>query len=112
MDSQRSWLELSRCGTERATKMLAKLISFLKITSDHRQFCHVGNKARECKVGLFQVALFGYMTDSKSTSGGLPCIFGDHTCCANDMGMQGTDSTTEAEVTSLITGQMMEGWIL
>ena len=59
---------------------------------------------------LIPSRLVGYMTDSKSTSGGLLCIFGDHTCCANDMGMQGTDSTTEAEVTSLITGQMMEGW--
>ena len=40
----------------------------------------MGNTAQQCRLGLFQDSDFaGHLEDSKSTSGGLLCIFGSHT---------------------------------
>ena len=40
-------------------------------------YCHVGNTAHHCWLGLFQDSDFaGDLEDSKSTSGGVLCIFG------------------------------------
>ena len=51
---------------------MARLISFIHNTSDHRQYCHVGNTAQHCRLGLFQDSDFaGDLKDSKSTSGGI-----------------------------------------
>ena len=95
-------------------KRLARLISYLKCTSCHRQFCHAGNKASECKIGVFQDAdVAGEMGDSKSTSGGMLCIFADYTflpisyACKQQTAV--SQSSTEAEVISLDTGLRMEG---
>ena len=56
---------------------LARLISCIQYTSGYRQHCHVGNTASPRKLGMFQGADFaGDMADSKSTSGGVLCIFG------------------------------------
>ena len=50
-----------------------------KNTSD-KQNCHVGNTAKQCRLGLFQDSDFaGDLEDSKSTSGGTLCVFGSHT---------------------------------
>ena len=49
-------------------------------TSDYRQYCHVSNTAQHCRLGLFQDSDFaGDNKDSKSTSGGILCIFGSRT---------------------------------
>ena len=46
----------------------------------NRHFCYVGNAVEECKLRLFQDAYFaGDLTDSKSTSRGMVCVFGDQT---------------------------------
>ena len=67
------WLELSPKWNRACEKRLARLISYLKCTSSHRQFCHVGD---ECKPGLFQDANFpGDLTDSRSKYGGMLCIW-------------------------------------
>ena len=53
---------------------------FRLISSEYKQFCHVGNTAKQCRLGLFQDSDFaGDLEDSKSTSGGTLCIFGSHT---------------------------------
>ena len=57
------------------------MMSNMHHTTDYRQYCHVGNKAIDGKLGLTQDAdVGGNLTDSKSTSGGVLCIFGSHTC--------------------------------
>ena len=59
---------------------LAILISYIQATMDHGQFRHVGDKVGNCKLCAFQNASFvGDLKDSKSTSGGVLCMFGDRT---------------------------------
>ena len=60
-------------------KRLSRLISYIHHTCDYKQYCHVGNTAKQCRLGLFQDSGFaGDLEDSKSTSGGTFCIFGSH----------------------------------
>ena len=95
-------------------RRLAGLMSHLTCTSGHRQCCHVANKASECKLGLFHVAdVAGYLTDSKSTSGGMFCTSGDQTfvpiswACKKQTAV--SHRVTEAEVISLDDGLRVEG---
>ena len=61
--------------TQACDKRLARLISYIHHTCEIKQYCHVGNTAQQCKLGLFQGSDFaGDLEDSKSTSGGLLCI--------------------------------------
>ena len=61
-------------------KRLARLISYIHHTSEFRQYCYVGNTAKQCRKGLLKDSDFaGDLEDSKSTSGGILCIFGSHT---------------------------------
>ena len=70
MDSQRIWLQLSQKWNRACGKWFARLISYLKSTSGHRQSCHVRDRASECKPGLFHDAdTAGDVTDLTSTSG-------------------------------------------
>ena len=58
--------------TKACDKRLSRLISYIHHTSDYRQYCHVGNAAQHCRLGLFQDSDFaGDLEDSKSTSGGV-----------------------------------------
>ena len=44
--------------------------------SEYKQYCHVGNTAKQCRLGLFEDSDFaGDLEDSKSTSGGTLCVF-------------------------------------
>ena len=78
-----SHLVFSRQGCEmspRYDRRLARLISGTQHTNDFRQYCHVANTAQHCRLGLFQDSDFaGDLEDSKSTSGGVLCIFGRRT---------------------------------
>ena len=57
--------------TRACDKRLARLISYIHHTSEFKQYCNVG---------LFQDSDFaGDLEDSKSTPGGILCIFGSHT---------------------------------
>ena len=59
---------------------LNRWISYIHHTCEYKQYCHVGNTAKQCRLGLFQDSDFaGDLGDSKSTSGGTLCIFGSHT---------------------------------
>ena len=66
--------------TKACDKRLSRLISCIHRTCEYRQYCHVGNTAHQCNLGLFQDSLFaGDLEDSKSTSGDawtyLSCLF-------------------------------------
>ena len=65
--------------TKACDRRLARLISYIHHISEYRQYCHVGNTAQR-NFGFFQDSDFaGDLEDSKSTPGGVPCIFGSHT---------------------------------
>ena len=60
-------------------KRLNRLISHIHLTCEYKQYCYVGNTAKQCRLGLFQDFVFaGDLEDSKSTSGGTLCVFGSH----------------------------------
>ena len=91
-----------------------RLISYIHHTSEYKQYCHVGNTAKQCRLGLFQDSDFaGDLEDSKSTSGGTLCIFGSHTICSNKLDVQEqtsvSHSSTESEIISLDTGLRLDG---
>ena len=66
--------------TKPCDKRLNRLISYIHHTCEYRHYCHVGNTAQQCRLGLFQDSDFaGDLEDSRSTSGGTLCIFGSHT---------------------------------
>ena len=66
--------------TESCDKSLERLNSYILHTCEFRQCWYVGNTAQQCRLGLFQDSdAAGDLEDSKSTSGGLLCIFGSHT---------------------------------
>ena len=95
-------------------KRWARLISYIHHTSKHQQYCYVRNRAQQCRLGLFQdTDCAGDLEDSKSTSGGIPCIFGSHAfvpiswICKKQTSV--SHSSTEAEIISLDTGLRMDG---
>ena len=96
--------------TKACDKRLNRLISYIHHTSEYKQYCHVGNTAKQCRLGLFQVSDFaGYFEDSKSTSGGTLCTFleGIHLfqqvgCARNKHAV--SHSSTESVIISLDTG--------
>ena len=100
--------------TKACGKRLAFLISYIHHTCEYRQYCHAGNTAKQCRLGLFQDSDFaGDLEDSKSTSGGTLCIFGSHTfvpvswMCKKQTSV--SHSSTEAEVISLDAGLRLDG---
>ena len=48
----------SQNGPKACDKRLARLISYINHTCDYKQYCHVGNTAKQCRVGLFQDSEF------------------------------------------------------
>ena len=56
--------------TKSCDKRLNRLISYIHHTCEYKQYCYVGNTAKQCRLGLFQDSDFaGDLEDSKSTSG-------------------------------------------
>ena len=100
--------------TKACDKRLSHLISYIHHTCDYQQYCHVGNTAKQCRLGLFQGSDFaGDLEDSKSTSGGTLCIFGSHTfgpiswMCEKQTSV--SHSSTESEIISLEAGLRLNG---
>ena len=100
--------------TKACDKRLNRLISYNHHTCEYRQYCHVGNTAKQCRLGLFQHSDFaGDLEDSKSTSGGTLCVFGSHTfvpiswMCKKQTSV--SHSSTESEIISLDTGLRLDG---
>ena len=100
--------------TKACDKRLSRLISYIHHTCEYKQYCHVGNTAQQCILGLFQDSDFaGDLEDSQSTSGGTLCIFGSHTfvpmswMCKKQTAV--SHSSTESEIISF--GHWIEiGW--
>ena len=70
--------------TKACDKRLSRLISYIHHTCEYKQYCHVGNTAKQCRLGLFQDSDFaGDLEDSKSTSGGALCVSGSHAFVRN-----------------------------
>ena len=100
--------------TKACDKRLNRLISYIHHTCEYRQYCYVGNTAKQCRLGLFQDSDFaGDLEDSKSTSGGTLCIFGSLTfvpiswMCKKQTAV--SHSSTESEIISLDTGLRLDG---
>ena len=100
--------------TKACDKRLNRFISYIHHTSEYKQYCHVGNTAKQCRLGLFQGSDFaGDLEDSKSTSGGTLCVFGSHTfvpiswMCKKQTSV--SHSSTESEIISLDTGLRLDG---
>ena len=100
--------------TKACGKRLNRLISYIHHTTEYKQYCHVGNTAKQCRLGLFQDSDFaGYLEDSESTSGGTLCIFGSHKfvpiswMCKKQTAV--SHSSTESAIISLDTGLRLDG---
>ena len=100
--------------TKACDKRLNRLISYIHHTCDYKQYCHVGNTAKQCRLGLFQDSDFaGDLEDSQSTSGRTLCVFGSHTyvpiswMCKKQTSV--SHSSTESEIISLDTGLRLDG---
>ena len=100
--------------TKACDKRLCRLISYIHLTCEYKQHCHVGNTAKQCRLGLCQDSDFaGDLEDSKSTSGGTLCIFGSHTSvpiswmCKKQTSV--SHSSTESEIISLDAGLRLDG---
>ena len=99
--------------TKVCEKRLSRLTSCIHHTCDYKQYCHVGNTAKKCRLGLFHDSDFaGDLENSKSTSGGTSCIFGSHTfvpiswMCKKQTSV--SHSSTESEIISLDAGLRLD----
>ena len=95
-------------------KRLDRLISYIHHTCEYKQYFHVGNTAKQCRLGLFQDSDFaGDLEGSTSTSGGTLSIFGSHTfvpiswMCKKQASV--SYSSTESEIISLDAGLRLDG---
>ena len=100
--------------TKACDKRLNRLISYIHHTCEYKQNCHVGNTAKQCRLGLFQDSDFaGDLEDSKSSSGGTLCVFGSHTfvpiiwMCKKQTSV--SHSSTGSEIISLDAGLRLDG---
>ena len=100
--------------TKACDKRSCRLISFIHHPKEFKQHCHVGNTAQQCRLGLFKDSDFaGDLEGSKSTSGGILCIFGSHTfvpmssMCKKQTSV--SHSSTETVTISLDASLRMDG---
>ena len=78
--------------TKACDKRLNRLISYIHHTCEYRQYFHVVNTIKQCRLGLFQDSDFaGDLEDSKSTSGGTLCHFWKSYICSNKLDVQETN---------------------
>ena len=72
--------------TRACDKRSSRLISYIQHTCEYKQYCYLGNTAKQCRLGLFQGSDFaGNLEDSKSSSGETLCIFGSRTFCSDKL---------------------------
>ena len=100
--------------TNACDKRLSRLISYIHHTCDYKQYCHVGNTAKQCRLRLCQDSDFaGDLEDSKSTLSGTLCVFGSHTfvpiSCMCKKQTSVSHSSTESEIISLDAGLRLDG---
>ena len=96
--------------TKACDKRLNRLISYIHHTCEYKQYCHVGNTAKQCRLGLFQDSDFaGDLEDSKSTSGGTIVRFWTSYVWMCKKQTAVSHSSTESEIISLDTGLRLDG---
>ena len=100
--------------TKTCDKRLNRLKSYVHHTCEYRQYCHVGNTAKQWRLGLFQDSDFARdLEDSKSTSGRTLCVCGRNTfvpiswMCKKQTSV--SHSSTESEIISLDAGLRLDG---
>ena len=97
--------------TKACDKRLNRLISYIHHTCECKQYCYVGNTAKQCRLVLFQDSDFaGDLEDSNSTSGGILCVLGSHPkswMCKKQTSV--SHSSTESEIVSLDAGVRLGG---
>ena len=100
-------------STGACDKRLNRLISKIHHTCEYRQYCHVGNTAKQFRLGLFQDSDFsGDFEDSKSTSGGTLRFWKSYLCSISWMCKKQTavsHSSTESEIISMDIGLRLDG---
>ena len=101
--------------TKASDKRLNRLISYIHHTCEYKQYCYVGNTAKQCRLGLSQDSDFaGDLEDSKSTSGGALCVFGSQTfvplswMCKKQTSV--SHSSTESEIITLDAGFRLDSF--
>ena len=100
--------------TKACDERLNRLISYIHHTCEYKQYCHVGNTAKQCRLGLFQDSDFaGDLEDFESTSGGTLCVLGKSYICSNSWICKKqtsvSHSSTESEIISLDAGLRLDG---
>ena len=101
--------------TKDCDKRLNRLISFIHQTCRYKQYCHVGNTVKQCKLGLFQDSDFAgeILKIQKSTSDWTLCVCGCHTCvpkrrtCKEQTSV--SYSSTQSEIIFLDAGLRLDG---
>ena len=100
--------------TKACDKRWNRLICYIHHTCNYKQYCHVGNTAKQCRLGLFQDSdSEGDLEVSKSTSGGTLCILGSHTfvpiswMCEKQTSV--SHSSAESEIISFDAGLRLDG---
>ena len=100
---------ITQSRTKACDKRLNRLISYIHHTCEYKQYCYVGNTAKQCRLGLFQDSDFaGDFDDLKYTSVGTFCVFGSHTfvliswICKKQTSV--SHSSTGSEIISLDAG--------
>ena len=100
--------------TKACDKRLNRLISYIHHTCEYRQYCLVGNTAKQCRLGLFQDSDFAVRTHIPLVDE--HCFFGSHTCvpiswmCKKQTSV--SHSSTESEIISLDAGLRLDGIIV
>ena len=78
--------------TKACDKRLNRLISYIHHTCEYKQYCHVGNTAKQCRLGLFQDSDFaGYLEDFKIHFRRNIVRFGKSYICSNKLDVQETN---------------------
>ena len=99
--------------TQACDRRVARVVSCTRHSNEYRQYCHLGNAAQHCRLGLFHDSNFaGDLEDSKSTSERVLFFFGNRTfvpirwMCEKQMSV--SHKTTESEIISLGAGLHMD----
>ena len=100
--------------TKACDKRLNRLISYIHHTCEYKQYCHVGNTAEQCRMGLFQDSDFaGDLLGLEIYFRWNIVYFGSHTfvpiswMCKKQTSV--SDSSTESDIISLDAGLRMDG---
>ena len=101
--------------TKACDKRLNRLISYIHHTSEYKQYCHVGNTAKHCRLGLFQDSDFaGEILRTQNLLQVEHCAFLKvitlvpiRWMCKKQTSV--SHSSTESEIISLDTGLRLDG---